>query len=70
MSRDVTLTIRPRDHAAERDKWIRLFNRLQGAVQHHQNAKHDRELFVDEVDQALYAAMARVLRDAATKPAA
>jgi hypothetical protein len=47
----------------ERDRWIRLFNRLDAAITHHQKAKSD--MFMDEVDEALYAARAKVLRDAA-----
>jgi hypothetical protein len=47
--------------AEQRDRWIRLFNRLQGAVQRHRDA----DRFKDDHDEALYAAMDRVLRDAA-----
>lgn len=46
---------------ADRDRWVRLFNRLQGAVQHHRNA----DRFKEDHDEALYTAMDRVLRDAA-----
>lgn len=53
----------------DRDRWIRLFNRLQGAVSHHRNARVKEAArgltIVDEIDEALYAAMDRVLRDAA-----
>ena len=52
------------DVRAERDRWIRLFNRLEAAITHHKKAKS--AMFVDEVDEALYAARDRVLRDAAT----
>lgn len=52
-----------REAIADRDRYIRLFNRLEGAVAHHRKAKS--ELFVDEVDEALYAAQDRVLKTAA-----
>ncbi len=46
---------------AERDHWIRLFNRLEGVVAHHRKSDD-----FDEVrDEALHAAHDRVLRDAA-----
>lgn len=48
------------DLRADRDRWIRLFNRLQGAVSHHRNA----DRFKDDHDEALYKAMDAVLRDA------
>lgn len=47
--------------AAQRDHWIRLFNRLEGAVAHHRKATKD---FREVHDEALYAAHDRVLRDA------
>ncbi len=47
----------------ERDRWIRLFNRLEAAVSHHKKDKST--VFVDEVDEALYAARDHILRDAA-----
>lgn len=46
---------------AERDHWIRLFNRLEAAVSHHRKA----DRFKDDHDEALYAARARILKDAA-----
>ncbi len=49
---------------AERDRWIRLFNRLDGAISHHQTATRTVG-FVDTYDEALYAARARILRAAA-----
>jgi hypothetical protein len=51
---------------AERDSWIRAFNRLQGAVQHHRNAGADSGMaghFVDTHDESLYAAHDAILRD-------
>ena len=49
----------------ERDHWIRLFNRLDAAINHH---KRDTEAAWDvtEADEALYAAQQRILRDAGT----
>lgn len=44
----------------ERDHWIRLFNRLDSAINHHQKATS----FKDDCDEALYAARDRILRDA------
>lgn len=49
--------------AEQRDRWIRLFNRLSAAVQHHENDKSD--LFVDEVDERLHQAHRRIVRSAA-----
>jgi predicted HAD superfamily Cof-like phosphohydrolase len=46
--------------ASERDRWIRLFNRLDAAISHHE--RDDR--FRDDHDEALYAARRRVLKDA------
>lgn len=43
------------------DRYIRLFNRLEAAVRHHELAKG----FHDEVDDALYAAARRIVSDAA-----
>jgi 1,2-phenylacetyl-CoA epoxidase PaaB subunit len=48
---------------AERDRWVRLFNRLEAAVSHHKKASARR--FVDDHDEALYAARDRICRDAA-----
>lgn len=47
---------------AERDGWVRLFNRLEAAVAHHEKDKGDN--WVDEVDDALYAARDRIVKDA------
>ena len=49
----------------DRDRWIRLFNRLQGAVQHHKNAYSAAGFAADLPDEALWSAMDRVLKDAA-----
>lgn len=58
------LAIESRNEAiAQRDHWIRTFNRLDATISHHQKDKS--ELFLDEVDEALYAARAKVLRDLA-----
>lgn len=51
-----------RELTADRDRWIRLFNRLEATITHHQQAK---ALFADDADDALHAARVRVLRDAA-----
>jgi hypothetical protein len=44
----------------DRDRWIRLFNRLEAAISHH---KRDNK-FVDEADEALYHARDKILKDA------
>lgn len=49
----------------QRDKWVRLFNRLQGAVQHHKNAHDSGDYFPDVPDEALWKAMERILAEAA-----
>lgn len=54
------------DMRDQRDHWIRLFNRLDAAVNHH---KRDAEANASSVgvegwDSALYAAQDRILRDA------
>jgi hypothetical protein len=49
-----------------RDFWIRLFNRLEASISHHKKAKS--ALFVDEVDEALYAARDKILKTAASSP--
>lgn len=53
----------------QRDRWIRLFNRLEGAVAHHRKARVGEKAklltFCDEIDDALYAAHDRVLKAAA-----
>lgn len=48
-------------HIAERDRWIRLFNRLDAAISHHRKA----DRFQDDNDLTLWAARDRVLHDAA-----
>jgi hypothetical protein len=51
---------------AQRDAWVRRFNRLDVAITHHKNATDGCR---DTHDEALYAARDRVLRDAiAAKP--
>lgn len=51
---------------AERDKWIRLFNRLEAAIAHH---KRDTEwaATTDDADEALWVARDRIVRDAADR---
>jgi hypothetical protein len=49
--------------AADRDHWIRLFNRLENAVRRHAEAKG----WTDEADDALHAAHRSVLK-AASEP--
>lgn len=46
------------------DRQIRLFNRLDAAVTHHEQA----DRFKEDHDEALYAARARILKDAAQEP--
>jgi hypothetical protein len=60
------LQARLSDARAARDKWIRLFSRLESAVIHHRNAKQD--LFVDEVDEALYSAWDKIIRESLDRP--
>lgn len=48
---------------AQRDHWIRMFNRLEVAISHH---KRDCE-FTDGEDDRLWAARDRILRQAATE---
>jgi hypothetical protein len=50
-----------RELRAERDHWIRQFNRLDAAITHHRAA----DRFKDDHDDALYAARDRVLKDIA-----
>ncbi len=47
---------------ADRDRWVRLFNRLDAAVSHHKKAT---AIFESTFDEALYAARDRIMRDAA-----
>lgn len=49
------------EYREQRDGWVRLFNRLEGAVAHHRRAT---TAFREVHDEALYAAHDRVLRDA------
>jgi len=60
---DIELQDGPLDFVSvnQRDRWIRLFNRLEAAISHHQQA----DRFKDDHDEALYAARERILRDAA-----
>jgi hypothetical protein len=44
----------------ERNAWIKSWNRLEAAVSHHKKDKS--AMFVDEIDEALYAARARIVR--------
>jgi hypothetical protein len=44
---------------AQRDHWIRIFNRLEAAVKHHEKATA--EGFRDTHDEALYAARDRIV---------
>lgn len=46
----------------ERDRWIRLFNRLEAAVSHHKKASAE---FPQTHDEALYKARDKILKDAA-----
>lgn len=50
--------------ADERDAWIRLFNRLEAAIQHH---KHATAGFATDADESLYAATDRIVSDAADR---
>jgi hypothetical protein len=47
----------------QRDEGRRLFNRIEAAISHHRRDKS--ELFVDDIDERLYAARDRILRDSA-----
>lgn len=49
--------------AAERDHWIRLFNRLEAAVTHHKKAAAGP--FADDADLALWKVRDKILADAA-----
>jgi hypothetical protein len=46
---------------AQRDAWIRLFNRLEHQITHHRNA----DRFKDDHDERLYDGQARILAAAA-----
>lgn len=46
---------------AERDHWIRLFNRMEAAIAHHERSPR----FKDSHDDALYHARDRIVADAA-----
>lgn len=47
---------------AERDHWIRLFNRLEATISHHKKATGN---FSSDADERLYAARDKIMRDAA-----
>lgn len=51
------------DAVRDRDRWVRLFNRMDAAIGHHKRDK--REPWRDEVDERLYAARDAVVRTAA-----
>jgi hypothetical protein len=57
----------------DRNRWIRLFNRLDAAVSRHRKAKDPEgrsfKTWADDTDDALHAAHDRILKDAATPPA-
>lgn len=55
------MTDRERRLIADRDNWVRLFNRLDAAVSHHRKSPR----FKDSHDDALYHAQDRITRDAA-----
>lgn len=46
----------------DRDHWIRLFNRLDAAINHH---KRDTAQFATDADERLWAARDRIVREAA-----
>jgi hypothetical protein len=51
---------------ADRDRWVRLFNRLEAAVSHHKRALgYEDDDAYEPWDEALYKARAQILRDAA-----
>lgn len=50
---------------AERDHWIRLFNRMEAAVAHHRAANDQMLGTTLEADEALYHARDRIVADAA-----
>lgn len=53
-----------RDAQAERDRYIRLFNRLEAAVSHHKKAHlPEGRCFADDPDEALWKARDKILRD-------
>lgn len=52
------------DLVAERDHWIRLFNRIENAVTHHKAAYERASLFVEQADEALWKARDKILADA------
>jgi hypothetical protein len=49
---------------AQRDRYIRLFNRLEAAISHHKKAHDSGQFFADTPDDALWAARDKILRDA------
>jgi len=58
---------RLREMTAERDRWIRLFNRLEAAVARHRNAADGPFGGGPDVDEALHYAHARILKAAAER---
>ena len=50
---------------ADRDRYIRLFNRLEAAISHHKKAHlPEGQYFADDPDEALWAARDKILADA------
>lgn len=49
---------------AERDRYIRLFNRLEAAISHHRKAHESGQFFADVPDEALWKAQDKILKDA------
>jgi dynactin complex subunit len=56
---------RDRQSRRQRDEWRKLFNRLEASVTHHKTAKLYGIDTSDEIDEALWTARDKVLRDAA-----
>lgn len=57
----VGLVVRAPSAESERDRYKRLFNRLDAAISHHEKA----DRFKDDHDDALYKARDRIVRDSA-----
>jgi hypothetical protein len=53
--------------AADRDHYVRLFNRLEAAISHHKKAHDSGQFFTDTPDEALWAARDKILKTAASK---
>lgn len=51
----------------ERNRWIRHWNRLEAAVTHHRAGKLAGVDTSDEIDEALWSARDKILRDAAQR---